>query len=109
MDSKNAAKHDTKSGYICTREPYCVFTIVNRNNVMNRYHANIATTAAVPGNSGNNVRFSFGLRPGRPAGRLGGIRSSGQYCCQQGLTGTGTQMTARRSVRGRTAIDGMCP
>jgi len=104
-----AAKPVTKSGYITRQNPYCVFTIVNRNHVMNIYHANIAKTAAVPDTAGTAARSSSRLLPGRPVKRFYGIRSSGQYCCPWELTRTGTQMTARRGIRGRTAADGMCP
>lgn len=104
-----AAKPDAKSGYISIPDPYCVFTTVNRNEAMNIYHANNAKPAAVPEVSGIADRVSPGLIPVRPVERFGGIRSSGQYCCHKELAGTGTQMTARRGIRGRTAVDGMCP
>jgi len=106
-DMNIAAKPDTKSGYIIRPGPYCVFTNVNRKEIMNIYPANIAKTAAIP-EVGSAARTYPGLRPGRTAGRSSGIRSSGQYCCPQELTGTGPQMTACRGNRGRTAIDGMC-
>jgi len=76
---------------------------------MNIYHANIAKPAAAPEVSGIAARPYPGHWQGRPVVRFSGIRSSGQYCCHKELTGTGTQMTARRGIRGRTAVDGMCP
>jgi hypothetical protein len=106
---KIAAKPDAKSGYISMHVPYCVFTLVNRNKAMNIYHANIAKTAAVPEASGDAGRARPGIRLVRPIERFSGIRSSGQYCCPEELTCTGTQMTAHRGVRGRFAADGMCP
>ena len=88
--------------------PYCVFTSVNRNENMNIYHANIAKTATVPEASGDAGRACPGIRLVRPVERFSGIRSSGQYCCPREQTRTGSQMTAHRVIRGRSAVDGMC-
>jgi len=76
---------------------------------MTIYHADTARTAAAPEVSGPAARPYPGRGQGRPVVRLSGIRSSRQYCCHTELTGTGTQMTARRRIRGRAAVDGMCP
>ncbi|MGA2122278.1 MAG: hypothetical protein ABSG49_09585 [Methanoregula sp.] len=106
---KIAAKSDAKSGYISQPGPYCAFTTVNRKAAMNIYHANIAKTAAVPEISGRASYPYSTLKLGWKVERFSGIRSSGQYCCLKEFTRTGTQMTARREIRGRTAADGMCP
>jgi hypothetical protein len=105
---KIAAKPVAKSVSINIPEPYCMFTTVNRNEAMNIYHAYAAQPAAVPEVSGIAGHGCPGSGLGRPGERFSGIRSSGQYCCQMELTGTGMQMTARRGNRGRTAVDGMC-
>jgi len=105
---KIAAKPDTKSGYISKPDPYCVFTPVNRNEIMNTYHANIATTAAIPARSGIVLRHHSRRGQERSVERFSGIRSSGQYCCPEELTRTYTQMTEHRGVRRQSAVDGMC-
>ncbi|HVP96998.1 hypothetical protein [Methanoregula sp.] len=70
---------------------------------MNTHHANIAGHAAGPG-----VPGTAGNLPGKPAVRLSGIRSSGQYCRCRELTSEVTT-PAHRVIRGRSAADGMCP
>ncbi len=75
---------------------------------MNAYHANIAQTAAAPEPSGYADRTCPGPGPVRPVERFSGIRSSGQYCCPRQLAGRDIRMTARRVIRGRSAVDSMC-
>jgi hypothetical protein len=104
-----AVKSDAKSGYISPSTSYWVFNDVNRNRIMNKYHANIAKTTAIPHNTGITALSYPGFRLGKPVERFSGIRSSGQYCSPTERTKTDIPVTAFVIIRRQSAGHGMCP
>jgi hypothetical protein len=108
-DQEFAAKPDSKSGYIIRSHPYCMFTIVNRKEIMNTHHAIIAGPAAGPIPPETPARAYPGLWQGRPVEQFSGIRSSGQFCRPMEPVRTVPSVTAHRVNRGRFAVHGMRP
>ena len=108
-DQAIAAKPDLKSGYITRPLPYCVFTIVNRKEIMNTHHAIIAGPAAGPASPETPARAYPDLWEGRPVEQSSGIRSSGQFCRPMEPIRTVPSVTAHRVNRGHSAVHGMRP
>jgi hypothetical protein len=102
-----AAKSDTKSGYITKGFQYCVFTYVNKEQIMNTHQALTAETMIQPGSIPAGSRRAYILNQrDTTAVKFSGVRSSGQYCRPENLSQSMTRCTGREMI-GHASLLGM--
>ena len=103
-----AAKSDTKSGYITKGFLYCVFTYVNKEQIMNTHQAMTAETMIPSGSIPARSRRAFTSKQrDMTAVKFSGVRSSGQYCRPEIMRQSITR-SIRREMNGHAFWIGMC-
>jgi len=103
-----AAKSDTKSGYITKGSQYCVFTYVNKEQIMNTHQAMTAETMIPSGSipAGSRRAYIFNQRD-TTAVKFSGVRSSGQYCRPEIMRQLMTRSTGNE-MNGHASWNGIC-
>ena len=103
-----AAKSDTKSGYITKGFQYCVFTYVNKEQIMTTHQAMTAETMIPSGSIPVRSRRAYILNQRHTtAVKFSGVRSSGQYCRPEIMRQSMTRCTGRE-MNGHASWNGMC-